>query len=293
MNFARICLYSISYHEKISVPDLLSPIFLQSQWHVNVFGGFSNYSGDLQTKKFTLDQSSAAFGAGAQYDLTEHFSLLAGFNIGHVGAADKFNKPDLQPRNLSFQSKIAEGNLMAEYNLFDLSEKRFTPYVFAGLAVYHFDPYTYDTLFHKIYLKPLSTEGEGLAQYPSRKNYNLTQLAIPFGGGIKLRITRSVVVAYEISFRKLFTDYLDDVSTNYISQATLLSAKGPEAVELAYRGNEVKNGSATYPADGTQRGSSKYKDWYYFSGIRVCIAINNRDKMNGYKKGIMNCPPKM
>jgi uncharacterized protein DUF6089 len=272
---------------------LLSPVFLQAQWHVNLFGGFSNYSGDLQSKFFTLDQSYAAFGASAQYDLTEHFSILSGFNLGHVGAADKFNKPDLQPRNLSFQSKIAEGNIMGEYNLFDINEKRFTPYVFAGLAVYHFNPFAYDTMDQKVYLKPLSTEGEGLAQYPGRKPYNLTQLAIPFGGGIKLRVTNNVVIAYEISLRKLFTDYLDDVSTTYIDQTALLNAKGPEAVELAYRGNEVKNGSPTYPADGTQRGSSKYKDWYYFSGIRISIAINNSNRMNGNKRGIINCPPKM
>ena len=272
---------------------LISPIFIHAQWHVNAFGGFSNYSGDLQTKKFTLDQSYAAFGAGAQYDLTEHLSLLAGFNIGHVGAADKFNKPDLQPRNLSFQTKIGEGNLMAEYNLFDLTEKRFTPYIFAGVAVYHFNPYAYDTLNAKVYLQPLSTEGEGLAQYPSRKTYHLKQLAIPFGGGIKLRITQNVTIAYEISFRKLFTDYLDDVSTNYVDETILLNARGPEAVEMAYRGNEVKNGSQTYPAAGAQRGSAKYKDWYYFSGIRICVAINNREKMYDYKKGIMKCPPKM
>lgn len=272
---------------------LLSPVFLQAQWHVNVFGGFSNYSGDLQSKFFTLDQSYAAFGAALQYDLTEHFSVLAGFNIGHVGAADKFNKADLQARNLSFQSKIDEVNITGEYNLFDLSEKRFTPYAFAGLAVYHFSPYAYDTLNRKTYLQPLSTEGEGLAQYPGRKYYKLTQLAIPFGGGIKLRITDNVTIAYEIGFRKLFTDYLDDVSTTYVDEATLLNERGPQAVELSYRGNEVKNGSATYPAAGTQRGSSKYKDWYYFSGIRIIVGINNREKMDSYKKGIMKCPPKM
>ena len=288
---ANICC-QLHTMRKIFLLILLSPIFLQAQWHVNVFGGFSNYSGDLQTKKFTLDQSYAAFGAGAQYDLTEHFSILAGFNLGHVGAADKFNKADLQPRNLSFQTKIDEANLMAEYNLFDLSEKRFTPYIFAGLAVYHFNPYAYDTLNAKVYLQPLSTEGEGLAQYPGRKPYHLTQLAIPFGGGIKFRITDNVIIAYEISFRKLFTDYLDDVSTNYVDGTTLLNARGAEAVEMAYRGNEIKNGSQTYPADGTQRGSAKYKDWYYFSGIRICVGINNRVKSDDYKKGIMKMPSK-
>ncbi len=269
---------------------LLTPVFLQAQWHVNLFGGFSNYSGDLQNQAFTLNQSYAAFGAGVQYDLTNHFSVLSGFNYGHVGASDKFNKPDLQSRNLSFQTKIFEWNVMGEYNLFDINEKKFTPYVFAGLAVYHYNPYAFDTLNQKVYLQPLSTEGEGLPQYPDRKPYNLTQLAIPFGAGIKLRITYNVVLSYEISVRKLFTDYLDDVSTKYVDETVLLNAKGPEAVEMAYRGNEVKNGSP-YPPDGTVRGGPKHDDWYYFSGIRVSIGINNGKKMYAHGRGVIDCPP--
>jgi len=268
------------------------PVFAQAQWHVNLFGGFSNYSGDLQGKAFTLDQSHPAFGLGAQYDLTNHFSLLSNVNYGQFGADDRYNKPDLAARNLSFQTKVLEWNFMGEYNLFDLSEKRFTPYAFAGVAVYHYNPYAIDTLGHKAFLKPLSTEGEGLAQYPDRKPYSLTQFAIPFGAGIKLRVAYNVVLAYEISVRKTFTDYLDDVSTRYVDQAVLLAAKGPEAVELAYRGNELKNGSP-YPADGSIRGGPKHQDWYYFSGIQVSIAINNPHKMYNHGKGIIDCPPKV
>jgi opacity protein-like surface antigen len=279
--------------KKFLVLGFLLPGVLHAQWHVNLFGGFSNYSGDLQSKMFTTDQSYGALGAGLQYDFTSHVSVLSGFNYGKVSAADKFNKPELQLRNLSFQSQIFEWNLMGEYNLFDLSEKRFTPYVFAGIAIYHFNPFAYDTLGRKVFLKPLSTEGEGLAQYPDRKPYSLTQFAIPFGAGIKLRITDNVTLAYEIGFRKLFTDYLDDVSTRYIDQTILLNAKGPEAVEMSYRGNEVKGGSTTYPTEGTVRGSAKHKDWYYFSGIRVSIGLNAmRDKIVS-RKGVIDCPKKL
>jgi opacity protein-like surface antigen len=279
--------------KKIFLAVFILPNVLQAQWHVNLFGGFSNYSGDLQSKVFTTDQSFGAVGAGAQYDLTTHFSLLSGFNYGKVGAADKFNKPDLQARNLSFQTQIFEWNLMAEYNVFDLSEKRFTPYGFAGIAIFHFDPYAYDTLGHKVFLKPLSTEGEGLSQYPDNKPYSLVQFAIPFGAGVKLRITDNVVLAYEVGFRKLFTDYLDDVSKRYVDQTILLNAKGPEAVEMAYRGNEVKGGSTTYPAAGTVRGNPNNKDWYYFSMIRVSIGINNNSNRKVDRKGVIDCPKKV
>ncbi len=278
--------------KKIFFLAFLLPGIAKAQWHVNLFGGISNYSGDLQSKMFTTDQSNGAFGLGVQYDLTGHFSVLSGINYGKVAAADKFNKPDLQQRNLSFQSQIFEWNLMAEYNLFDLSERRFTPYAFAGIAVYHFDPFAFDTLGNKVFLKPLSTEGEGLAQYPNNKPYSLTQFAIPFGAGIKLRVTDNVTLAYEIGFRKLFTDYLDDVSSRYVDQTILLNAKGPEAVEMAYRGNEIKGGAA-YPVAGTIRGHSQYKDWYYFSGIRVSIGINTLNNRKVDRKGVIDCPKKV
>lgn len=255
---------------------LFLPFFSGAQQRVqlNLFGGFSNYQGDLQGKPFTLEQSDAAFGAGLSYYLTDHFLLRAGFVTGKVKASDKFNKPSLMVRNLDFQTRISEGNLMLEYDLFDMSEKKFSPYGFAGLAVYHFNPYTFDSSGAKILLQPLSTEGQGLSQYPDRKAYKLTQFATLIGGGLKLRLSDNVLIAYEVGLRVLSTDYLDDVSATYVDEATLLAAKGPKAVELAYRGDELKNNSSGYPANGTRRGSPKLKDWYYFHGISLSIGLD-------------------
>ena len=39
-----------------------------------------------------------------------------------------------------------------------------------------------------------------------------------------------------------FTDHLDDVSGNYVDEADLLAARGPLAVKMAYRGNELPGG---------------------------------------------------
>ncbi len=60
-------------------------------------------------------------------------------------------------------------------------------------------------------------------------------------------MSESVVLAWEIGFRKTFTDYIDDVSTFYVDKTVLQNAKGPVAVELAYRANELKGGDQTYP----------------------------------------------
>jgi len=247
----------------------------QQRFHVTVFGGLANYQGDLQGKVYTVEQSNFAFGLGVKYDLTPHWAIRSGLTLASVEGDDKRNDPLLQFRNLSFRSKITEGNLLLEYTFMDIEDKKLSPYLFAGVAVYHFNPYAFDTLGNKIFLQPLSTEGQGLGQYPDRKPYKLTQFAIPFGGGIKFRINYNTVLSYEIGLRKLYTDYLDDVSTRYVDQFVLAQERGLKAVEMAYRAGEVKGGDPTYPADGTIRGGSRYKDWYYMQGLTLTIGINN------------------
>jgi hypothetical protein len=279
---------------KLFLLALLIPTLSNAQkLNLDLFGGFSNYQGDIQEKRFTTNQAKGAFGIGLKYNLTDHFALRANFTYARVEAADRQNKTlILQQRNLSFESKITEGSLLLDYNILSLENHTITPYVFAGLALFHFNPFTYDTLGNKIFLKPLSTEGQGLAPYPDRKEYHLTQLSIPFGAGIRWRVSSNVILSYEVGLRRTFTDYLDDVSTTYVDEATLLAAKGPKAVEMAFRGGELKTG-AIYPADGIVRGSSKFKDWYYVSGITVSIGLGGGGdgyRGSGNNRGRISCP---
>jgi opacity protein-like surface antigen len=263
----------------------------QTRLHGTLFGGFANYYGDLQDKPFTLDQSGLAIGAGLKYEFTDHISFRTGFMYGKIAGDDQRNRANLQFRNLNFQSKVFEWNVLAEYTLFDLHDKQLSPYAFGGLALFHFNPYTFDSLGTKYFLKPLSTEGQGLAEYPDRKPYKLTQFSIPFGVGVKFRVTDNVVLGYEIGLRKTFFDHLDDISKTYVDEATLLNAKGAKAVELAYRAGELHGGDPAYPADGTVRGGPKYKDWYYFSGVTLSFAINTRNNIFNHKgRSSVDCP---
>jgi hypothetical protein len=283
--------------QKLWVLCLLFPVatFSQSRVHLTIFGGVANYQGDLQGKAFTLDQSNLALGLGAKYDLTPNFALRAGINYGTVEASDARNKPELRFRNLSFASRIVEGNLLLEYTFFDMEEKKISPYVFGGAAIYHFDPYAFDSVGRKVFLQPLSTEGQGLSAYPDRKPYKLTQFAIPFGAGVKFRVGYNTVLAWEVGLRKIFTDYLDDVSTTYVDPFILAQERGLKAVEMSYRAGELNEGDPNYPADGTVRGGSQYKDWYYFTGFTVYIGINNKRGGGGVggrgRRGSLDCPP--
>lgn len=212
--------------------------------------------------------------------------LRGGLSYAVVGGADRFSdKADTRIRNLAFETSIVELSAIGEYTLFNLYEQKFSPYAFVGIAAYHFNPYAYYN-GAKTYLKPLSTEGQGLAGYADRPQYGLTQIAIPFGGGLKYAVNDNLRIGLELGMRKLFTDYLDDVSTTYADPNDLLLAKGQRAVDISYRGDEIANGTVAYPNKGEQRGSPKFKDWYYLTGIHLTYRIN----ANGGRNNRLGCP---
>lgn len=248
---------------------------------IGLFAGAMNYQGDLKPNSFTFQHSNLILSLVLRKPLNRWFALRVGVTTGKVEAADKFNRDYLQRRNLSFATGIKEFFTMFEADMLDISTKKFTPYAYGGMVLFRYNPYTFDTNNNKVFLQPLSTEGQGLPDYPERKVYKLTQFAAAFGGGIRVAISNCSSIALELSQRKTFTDYLDDVSTSYIDKNKLLLAKGQQAVDLAYRGDEVHN-PTPYPPDGEQRGTPTEADWYYFIGISADVRISClKEKMSG------------
>ncbi|RYY58287.1 MAG: hypothetical protein EOO05_16905, partial [Chitinophagaceae bacterium] len=261
------------------------------RFHIGVFGGAAAYNGDLTEKIFPKKVTNGVIGGTLNYELTDNITLRGQLSYSIIGGADRYsNKPELRARNLSFETKLYEASLVGEYYLLNLYDNRFTPYAFAGLAFYHHNPYTYATNGTKVYLRPLRTEGQGLPGYPGtsvEKNY---QWAIPFGGGVKFALSDKIHVGLEMGIRKLFTDYFDDVSTTYADPADL----SPAGVQYSYRGDELAGGDPAYPGKGATRGSPKYKDLYYFSGLHLTYRIgssgNERPRRFG-KNDRLGCPP--
>ena len=256
---------------------------------VYISPGLINYGGDLQQKVYTFSQASFSISGGVLYNIN-HFTIRGGFTYGKIQGNDSAGAVPI--RNLSFQSQLTEGNLCLEYDVFNLAEKKFTPYIFAGAAVYSYNPYTYYN-GQKVYLQPLSTEGEGLAAYPDRKVYSLTQFAVPWGIGFKYKLTEQFQIGVEFCSRVLFTDYVDDISTNYPDETTLLKEKGQLAVDVSFRGDE-HNPSSTYPS-GAQRGNPSQKDNYYTSSLSIIYMFSRHEQFansEGHhkKSKALNCP---
>lgn len=174
-------------------------------------------------------------------------------------------------RNLSFSSKIAEIQLAVEIhplffkNYDDEDPPPISPYLVLGAGYYSFNPQAklngqwFD-------LAPLHLEGQGFAEYPDRKPYDLKQLNLLGGLGLKYEITPSLNARIEFVHRKLFTDYLDDASTTYINPSLFYNYLTPTqaavAQQLYFRRNEI-DASDVGPKKGDQRGDSKNKDAYF------------------------------
>jgi hypothetical protein len=244
--------------------------------HLSVRAGLFNYNGELQARAFTLQQAKPGFGIGVRHDLTEHFSARAHVHFAGLQGNDQKGTTFMRQRNLNFKTKLFDTELGVQYNIINLNDKWWTPYLFAGIGMMKYKPYTYTSTNQKAYLQPLSTEGQGING--GAKPYNLTQFNLPIAVGGEYALNADMRLGLEFGYRKLFTDYLDDVSWSYIDQNTLLNARGPLAVDLAYRGDEV--GAGNYPTAKTGRGNSSNKDAYYY----VALTFTWRLELDTYKR---------
>jgi hypothetical protein len=247
-----------------------------------------NYGGDLQERKFTLKECNPSVTLGATYYFTPN--ILGNFNLtyGKIGATDAKNGTKWVYRNLDFKSSIYDVAITAEYDVFDIRDAanptfenteqqtvRYTPYIFAGIGVVNFNPYTsYNG--QKVFLAPLGTEGQGVP-------YSLWGLSIPFGVGIKYALTENIMIAGEMNIRKAFTDYMDDVSQfSYVDTALLLNTNGQLAASLSYRADEIPDGHYAFYG---QRGNPDKKDKYYTFMLKVIFRFGEGTSLFKYGYG--------
>jgi Domain of unknown function (DUF6089) len=249
----------------------------QRGWEVGGWVGVSNYFGDLNTT-FSVKHPGFAGGGVFRFNFNERLCLKMSANYGSLSADDKNSRNAFEARrNLNFKTNIFEGTGQFEfnfmpYNYFDKSQW-FTPYLFAGLGVFNFNPQgkVNNTWYE---LRRLGTEG----QFPGEEYYT-TQMNFVYGGGFKIALSEVWSMNIEFSARKLFTDYLDDVSTSYPNMNDVRKQHGDIAVLLSdpsiVAENQPKLGQF-----GRQRGDSKSNDTYTLFGVSLL-----------YYFGDLRCPP--
>lgn len=245
----------------------------QSLWYGNFVGGV-NYQGELRGRNLTAMGSRLLLGTGITYSTLRGLDIELEYHQGMLSGSDFENPKYLtRRRNLHFETRLQELSLLGSLHLGKNISSPFSVYLSAGISAFRVDPYTYDEQGMKWMLYPLSTEGQGLPQYPDRAPNRNNFLSIPVGGGIELKVSRRIRADLSFLLRKTFTDRIDDVSGAYPDENILLSERGFKAVDLSYRSDELLYESPYFPMEGTMRGNPASKDAYYSLQFRVRYSI--------------------
>jgi len=185
---------------------------------IGLFGGVAYYMGDLNQRKLFYDvQPTYSF----IYKINLNSRYGFRFNAALASLRGSDSKSDngyQQQRNHSFSIPLSEFAAMFEFNFLPYKPESqyeyFSPYVMIGLGVMIFP-----------------TDGDIIPVQP----------VVPFGIGMKYAINKRLGVAAEWSYRKTFTDYIDQLPADTYTE--------------------------TASIDNKQRSYMSSKDWYSFAGI--------------------------
>lgn len=293
----------------------------QMEYEAGISIGPSNFLGDLGGKQgkgqtflkdnnFQLTRIMPGIYFAIAPNQVVNFRLM--MNFGKLEGADSIIdgkggwEEARRARNQHFKSSLFEVYAAAEFYPTALFEEdpydtyhKLRPYALIGVGVFKFNPRAQyvspNGMKEWVELKPLRTEGQGMPNHPDRKEYNLTQVNIPYGLGLKYFLSERFSLSFEIVNRKTFTDYIDDVSTRYINDQDFYdyfgagSATADIARQMANK-SAWANGGNYRPSygPGSKRGTPENNDAYYSTTLKVGIRLggeSNRSFLNN-----LRCP---
>jgi hypothetical protein len=175
---------------------LAPPILGQISQRSEIGGGLGifNYTGDL-VRTYDLTTAKPAATVFYRSNISKVISFRTSLTGGQLAASDQNDPLDAfaTKRAASFDLFLLELSGAFEYHFLDWRDDkrklRFTPYLFAGVALF------------------------SISGTPNKTaEYSTVQMAIPFGGGMKYVLNPNYYISFEIGIRKTFFDYLDNVS---------------------------------------------------------------------------------
>jgi hypothetical protein len=244
-------------------------------------------------KDLDLPLTKLSKGIYLEYYPQEWIGIRVAGNMGYVEGADAQapakggDEEDRKYRNLSFKSNINEAYVALElyptyfFEKYDGLLGKLRPYVLGGVGIYHFNPQAKDVDGKWVDLAPLKLEGQGFAEYPDSKPYKLTQKNLLVGFGFKYYLKEHLYFGLEVLHRKLFTDYVDDVSHPYYVDPITFDYNLPatdavKARRLYYRGTYTFPATRPYQ-EFAQRGDPKQNDAYFSTILRFGWRIGKAD----------------
>jgi len=245
-------------------------------------------SGIQGFKDLDIQMTRPCVAVGYRYYISPKFALRSDFTYARLNGDDALTEERFRNnRNLHFRSPAIElsgrvefypfaeyfGHLYRMKGIKGSGLHKWSPYVFVGVGGFWFNPkakYNGDW----IALRPLQTEDIA---------YSPIAISLPFGGGLKYGVSKSLSIGIEFALRYTNTDYIDDVSSVYVDQSS-------ESDMVQYLSNpttgEIENyvdGTYTYDptAPGIERGDIENNDAFAL----MMISVNYK-----FLKGRKNLP---
>lgn len=206
--------------------------------------GVSAYSGEIvrRLEQGRVGLQGTFFG---RRNFDNVWSLRAGLTVAGISAADSLTRldPAAIHRDAYFKGRIAEATAVMEYHFLDFmhpqSQFRFSPYGFFGLGLSYY----------------MGT-GRAFAFDEEHGMFSTITPVIPFGIGVKYRISKKWILATEMGFRATFTDKLDKIDG---SQPIVPRFRDQSNPDVPFGYNSANNST---------------NDWYYFFGVSISYSFS-------------------
>tara|TARA_B110000090_G_scaffold78833_1_gene89796 strand:+ start:8570 stop:9517 length:948 start_codon:yes stop_codon:yes gene_type:complete len=248
----------------LSRPQWSVPVILSSSTFLSDLGGKDSY-GSNDPADINFPQISYAFGAGIKYTLPKGINFELSAFYTRLFADDAETTSDRGLRKLKVRTDVIETALKIGYTFPQNSGLLRGFYANVGAGLMFFTPMgEYNGTWHK--LRPLGTEGQNID--PNQQAYKVYSPAIPFGFGKKFALSNGMMLGIDLSMRRSFTDYLDDVSGNYFDNALIKERSGEIAAALADPSTDPTAG-----VTGNIRGNPKQMDNYFLLGFQLEIPL--------------------
>lgn len=244
--------------------------------------GTANYFGEMVNPN-QLGKTRYNLVLGTEYYFTRYISGRGEITYFRLAGDDALANDDRVERNLSFFSGNLELSATGAVYLLPKGQRfyqrpKLNLFAFAGIGFLYMNPKARRQNGEVVALQPLETEGV---------RYSRFQPVIPYGLGIKYMVDPFFNIVVEGGYRKTFTDYLDDVSSErYPDPASL---KSDLSREMSDRRRERDPDYPIAPGIG-KRGNPERKDSYFLLNVKVQyylpyqMASNQRKLYNRKRK---------
>ncbi|MGL4599517.1 MAG: DUF6089 family protein [Bacteroidia bacterium] len=248
------------------------PVLAQYNLEFGVSTGAANYLGDMGGNELTrrdfvsdmkFSQTRASVGTYMRYRINSLFSVKANLTWLRLSGNDALSSnPARNARNLNFRNDVFELAAQGQYFFYTVNSysnyrhiNKFSLYAGLGAGVIYHNPKTqYENEW--VALRGLETEGYA---------YKRLVAVVPVSAGFCYTINRKFRIGWELNWRTTFTDYIDDVSSNYVAHP-----ENSLAGKLANRTDELSGIDPAFAENftpGNKRGDASHNDSYLSTSV--------------------------